>query len=189
MSCSDRPVRVTAAGAWFLPGDGGAGSLLRVADGIPAKAVRRIRDLGVPGLLPIGNVVEKSGQVWLRTPQPPGPTLADLGPKPGSAGAVAVLAGIARALAELHARHVTHGVLDADAVLLDPDGTPLLVVVDDGIADRAADLAGVARLARWLAAEWCTGDASSAITLCRCAEVVERDGLPAAMAVLAAARS
>jgi tRNA A-37 threonylcarbamoyl transferase component Bud32 len=182
---ADRPVRVTAAGAWFLPEDGGAGSRLRVADGIPAKAVRRIRDLGVPGLLPIGNVVEERGQVWLRTPQPPGPSLADLPSVPG-AGAVAVLRGVARALAELHARHVTHGALDADAVLLDQDGAPLLVVVDAGVTDHAADAVALAVLARRLAGSWCDGDAAAAETLRRCAAAAEHDGLDAALAELTA---
>jgi serine/threonine protein kinase len=154
-----------------------------VADGIPAKAVRRIRDLGVPGLLPIGNVVEERGQVWLRTPQPPGPSLADLRSGPRS-GAVAVLRGITQALAELHARHVTHGALDADAVLLDQDGAPLLVVVDGGAADRPADAVALAALARRLAS-WCDGNAAAAEILRRCAAAAERDGVDAALAELA----
>lgn len=107
------PVRVTGAGAWFRPSDGGAGSLLRLADGVPEEAVRRVRDLRVTGLLPIGNVVLRDGAVWLRTPQPPGPTLADLlaGPPPlGTDDAVAVIGTVGSRFADLAE---DHGTLDA----------------------------------------------------------------------------
>jgi hypothetical protein len=181
------PVRSTPAGDWYLPADGGAGSLLRVADGVAADAVRRIRDLGLPGLLPIGNVVAENGQVWLRTPQPPGPALDDLldAPLTGE-DAVAVLAVVVRVVAHLHARGLTHGHLDGRAVLLDPDGAPVVVVVDAGSVAPDRDAAAVATMARALAAAWCTRDPGLASRLRRCGELVGSAEPGAALDVLAA---
>lgn len=114
------PVRVTDAGAWFRPSDGGAGSLLRLADGVPEEAVRRVRDLRVAGLLPIGNVVLRDGGGWLRTPQPPGPTLADLlADDTGltTDDAVAVVGTVGRVLRAVQTRGICHGAEGRDSVL------------------------------------------------------------------------
>jgi hypothetical protein len=182
-----QPVLSTSAGDWFLPADGGAGSLLRVADGVAPDAVRRIRDLDLPGLLPIGNVVPEKGQVWLRTPQPPGPTLDQAldAPLTGADG-VAVLAGVVRVLARLHERGLTHGRVDARTVLLDPDGDPIVVMLDAGEADPAEDAAAAARLARALAAGWCAEDPDRAALLLECADVLEGHGTGRAVDVLPA---
>lgn len=175
------PVRTSTAGDWFLPSDGGAGSLLRVSAG----AVRRIRDLGLPGLLPIGNVVAENGQVWLRTPQPPGPALDDLLAAPLTrTDAVVVLAVVMGLLADLHAIGLIHGSLDGAAVLLDPDGAPLVVAVSAGPGDRAQDVTDVAGLAWVLAASWCAGDPCGAGLLRRCGNLAESVGLAAALAAL-----
>lgn len=181
------PVRVTAAGAWFHPSDGGAGSLLRLAEGVAAESVRRVRDLGVPGLLPIGNVVMERGGVWLRTPQPPGPTIADLLGPDGTGlaaadDAVAVVGAVCRVLRMLHGRGIRHGRLDAGAVLLDPGGAPLLVLVEPGPNGGAADVDGVAVLARALAQAWC--DDAGAERLRRCADLAGTAGLDAALLAL-----
>lgn len=190
MSRSARPVLTTAAGDWFHPVDGGAGSLLRVAEGVAADAVRRVRDLGLPGLLPIGNVVQEQGQVWLRTPQPPGPTLDDLLTTPSEAArltsgdAVAVLRVAIPTLLALHARGLTHGGLDSGAILFDPDGAPMLVMVDTGPADPGQDAGDVAGLAWALADAWCADDAAGAALLRHCGDIAESAGLTAALATL-----
>lgn len=177
------PVRITAAGSWFRPTDRGAGSLLRVADGVPAESVRRIRDIDIPGLLPIGNVVVERGGVWLRTPQPPGPTLGDLlGPVPGenvltTDDAVAVLHAVCGVLWALHSRGLTHGRLDPHAVLLDPDGEPLLVLVEPGPGDPCDDAAGLCRLVGALARGWC--DPAGAARIGPCADPARTAGVEA----------
>jgi hypothetical protein len=180
-----RPVRSTPAGDWFLPVDGGAGSRLRVADGVGAGAVRRIRDLGLPGLLPIGNVVAANGQVWLRTPQPPAPALEDLldAPLTGE-DATAVLTVVVRLLVELHARRLVHGHLDGRAVFLDPDGTPLVVMVDAGPGGPDRDADAVGQMAALLADAWCSDDARASAALRRCGGLARTAGLVAALAAL-----
>ena len=70
-------VRETAQGTWFLPADG-PGSLLRLPSDADASAVRRIRRLELPGLMPIATVLEDDGRVWVATPVPSGPTVDDL---------------------------------------------------------------------------------------------------------------
>jgi hypothetical protein len=180
------PVRVTDAGAWFRPSDGGAGTSLRLADGVPEEAVRRVRDLRVAGLLPIGNVVLRDGGVWLRTPQPPGPSLADLldGPtRLGTDDAVAVIGTVGRVLRAVHTRGMCHGAVGRDTVLLDPDGAPLLVMVAPGPMTADCDAADLAALARVVAAAWC--DAEGTRCLVRFADLAEDHGtLDAALAAL-----
>lgn len=180
-------MRVTAAGSWFRPPDGGAGSLLRLADGIPAESVRRVRDIGVPGLLPIGNVVVERGGVWLRTPQPPGPALDDLLTRDsllGTDDAIAVLGTVGRILRAVHARGMAHGHLDVSAVMLDPDGVPLLVMVEPGRADAQRDAADLAGLASALAQTWCDGDGPGNALLRRCAAQAASAGVDAALHAL-----
>ena len=70
-------VRETAQGTWFLPVDS-PGSLLRLPAGADAGAVRRLRRLGLPGLMPIATVLEDDGRVWVATPVPARPTVDDL---------------------------------------------------------------------------------------------------------------
>lgn len=187
MPAPSPPVRRSAAGSWFLPGDGGAGSLLRLADGITAGAVRRVRDLGMAGLMPIGNVVAEHGRVWLRTPQPPGPALDDLlGVRLGAADAVAVLGAVVRVLLGVHARGLTHGGIDGAAVLLDPDGEPVVVMVEGGTGGPERDEAEVAGLAWVLAEAWCARDPAAGL-LRHWGDLAERAGLAAAQAALPAA--
>lgn len=179
------PVRVTAAGSWYLPADGGVGSKLRLVEGIPAEAVRRVRDLGLLGLLPIGNVVDHGGWVCLRTPQPPGPALTDLlepGAALGTDDALAVIGGIGRTLRALHGRGWCHGGVDGNSVLLDPEGQPLLVMVQPGSTGPHRDADGLAGLASALADAWC--DPAGATLLRRCASLAECAGLDVALGAL-----
>lgn len=186
MLSSLRFVRSTAAGHWFLPADGGSGSVLRVAEGVTAGAVRRIRDLGLPGLLPIGNVVEEQGQVWLRTPQAPGPAVDDVLCDGGleTADAVAVLDGIGRTLVGLHERGLGHGMLDGESILIDRDGMPMLVTVEVDGSERGRDRTEFAGLAWVLSRTWCAEDPSGAALLQHCGDLAESVGLGAALDVL-----
>jgi hypothetical protein len=186
------PVRDTAQGTWFLPADGTSGSLLRLPPGASASAARRLARLGLPGLLPVDVVVEDGTRVWVVTLMPPAPTVADLlatgrdlGLGPGDAAAV--LGVVGRALRALHARGVGHGALDASAVLLAPDGAPVLVAATGAGLHRERDFAAWARLAWALADAWCGGDPSVAGDLRGCADLAEAIGLGEALAALPSA--
>jgi hypothetical protein len=183
------PLRESAQGTWHLPADGASGSLLRLPEGAEADAVRRLRGLGVPGLLPIDTVTEDGGRVWLATPVPPGPTVDDLldaGPALGlgAGDAAAVLSAVGRALRALHARGLGHGVLDPSAVLLAPDGAPVLVAVAGRSGHRERDRAAWAALAWTLADAWCDAEPAVAGDLRGCADLAEAVGLGAALGAL-----
>jgi hypothetical protein len=180
-------VREGAQGSWFRPAGGEPGSLLRLPDGADAAPVRRLRRLGLPGLLPIDTVREDDGRVWIVTALPPGPTVADLlepgrrlGLGPGDAAAV--LGAVGRVLRALHARGLGHGTLDASAVLIAPDGAPVLV--PGAGSTRDLDLAAWARLAWTLADTWCRTDRAVAGDLRGCADLAEAVGLGAALGAL-----
>ena len=104
------PVRESTQGTWFRLPDGTPGSRVRLPAGTEAAPVRRVRRLGLPGLLPI---------------------------------------------AALHARGLGHGALDPTAVLIAPDGAPVLVALTGGSGHRERDLTAWAGLAYTLAAAWC----------------------------------
>ena len=182
------PVRESAQGTWFRPASG-AGALLLLPPDAEAGPVRRLRRLGLPGLLPIDAVVEADGRLWVATPLPPGPTVADLlhdgrrlGLGPGDAAAV--LGAVGRALRALHVRGMGHGTLNPAAVLVDPDGAPVLVAVTGGTGHRDRDLAAWARLAWALADAWCRADPQVADDLRGCADLAEAVGLGAALGAL-----
>jgi hypothetical protein len=181
-------VRDDAQGTWFRA-TGASGALLRLPVDAEAAPVRRLRRLGLPGLLPIDAVHEDDGRLWVETPLPPGPTVAELiepgrrlGLGPGDAAAV--LGAVGRALRALHARGLGHGALDASAVLLAPDGAPVLVAVTGGTGHRDRDLAAWARLAWALAGAWCRTDRAVAGDLRGCADLAEAVGLGAALGAL-----
>jgi hypothetical protein len=178
-------VRECPQGTWFrVP----AGSVLRLPAGTDVATVRRLWRLGLPGLLPVDTIGEDGGRVWVETPLPPGPTVADLldgrrlGLGPGDAAAVLGAAG--RALRALHARGAGHGALDASAVLIAPDGAPVLVATTGAPHHRERDLAAWARLAWTLADAWCRRDPGVADGLRCCADLAEAVGLGAALAAL-----
>jgi hypothetical protein len=191
------PVRETAQGTWFLPDDGVPGSLLRLPAGVQAAAVRRLHRLELPGLLPIRSVVvdsspEDGDRVWIATPLPPGPTVDDLlvvgrDVGLGAGDAAAVLSAVGRALRALHARSLGHGALDASAVLLAPDGAPVLVAVTGVDVHRERDSASWARLAWTLADSWCRSDPAVAGDLRGCADLAEAVGLGDALGALPSA--
>ena len=181
-------VRETAQGTWFLPVDA-PGSLLRLPAGADAGAVRRLRRLGLPGLMPIATVLEDDGRVWVATPVPAGPTVddllvggRDLGLGPGDAAAV--LSAVGRTLRALHTRGLGHGALDPSEVVIAPDGAPLLVAVVGGPGHRERDLAAWAQLAWTLAEAWCGADPAVAGDVRGCADLAEAIGLGAALGAL-----
>ena len=181
-------VRETTQGTWFRPADG-PGSLLRLPAGADAAAVRRLRRLGLPGLMPIAAVLEDRGRVWVATPVPTGPTVDDLldcgsalGLGPGDAAAV--LSSVGRTLRALHTRGLGHGSLDPSEVVIAPDGAPLLVAVTGGPGHRERDLAAWAQLAWALAGAWCDADPAVAGDLRGCADLAEAVGLGAALGAL-----
>jgi hypothetical protein len=182
-------VRETALGTWYRPAAGATGSVLRLPAGTDVAPVRRLRGLGLSGVLPLDAVVEDGGRVWVATRLPPEPTVDDmllsgraLGLGPGDAAAV--LGSVGRALRALHARGLGHGALEASAVLVAPDGAPVLVALTGEGADRERDLAAWAQLAWVLAGAWCADDPAVAGDLRGCADLAEAVGLGAALGAL-----
>ena len=168
-------VRKTVQGTWYLPADG-PGSLLRLPVSADAGAIRRLRRLGLPGLMQIATVLEDDGRVWVATPVPSGPTVddllasgRDLGLGPGDAAAV--LGAVGRSLRALHTRGLGHGALLPSEVVIAPDGAPLLVAV-------------WAVLAWTLADAWCGSDPAVGGDLRGCADLAEAVGLGAALGAL-----
>jgi hypothetical protein len=92
-------------------------------------------------------------------------------------------------LRALHARGLGHGLVDASAVLIAPDGAPVLVTVAGEIGHRVQDLAGWARLAWSVADAWCAADPAVAGDLRGCADLAEAVGLGAALGALPFASS
>lgn len=181
-------VRETAQGTWYLPADC-PGSLLRVPVGVDAGAIRRLRRLGLPGLMPIVTILEDEGRVWVATPVPSGPTVDDLlargpGLGLGPGDAAAVLGAVGRSLRALHTRGLGHGALHPSEIVIAPDGAPLLVAVTTGPGHRECDLAAWADLAWTLADAWCGSDAVVAGELRGCADLAEVVGLGAALGAL-----
>jgi hypothetical protein len=181
-------VRETAQGTWFRPADG-PGSLLRLPAGADPETVRRLRRLGLPGLMPIATVLEDGGRVWVATPVPSGPTLDDLLADGralglGAGDAAAVLSAVGRTLRALHTRGMSHGALAPSEIVIAPDGAPLLVAVAGGTGQRERDLAAWAGLAWTLAEAWCEADPAVAGDLRGCADLAEAVGLGAALGAL-----
>ena len=183
------PVRESTQGAWFRLPDGTPGSRVRLPAGTAAATVRRLRRLGLPGLLPVAAILEHDGRLWADTPLPPGPTVDDLldGGRRlglGAGDAAAVLGAVGRTLRALHARGLGHGALDPTAVLVAPDGAPVLVALTGGTVHRDRDVAAWARLAWTLADAWCGLEPATAGAVRGCADLAEAVGLVAALGAL-----
>ena len=93
------PVRESTQGTWFRLPDGTPGSRVRLPAGAEAASVRRVRRLGLPGLLPVAAVLEHDDRIWVDTP------LLDLGMRLGEGTgallALPVVLGAARALQDV----------------------------------------------------------------------------------------
>jgi WD40 repeat protein/tetratricopeptide (TPR) repeat protein len=90
---------------------------------------RAARDAGLhvhPGLLPLYDVFENEGRLYLASEVPPEQTLRDrLANKPlPPEEAAALVASVARAVAHLHEHHALHLGLTSACIYLDPGGVP-----------------------------------------------------------------
>lgn len=129
------PVAVTmiapasGAGAWFCERF--------------VRAIRPFTRLQHPAILPIHEVGDRDGAVFLVTPLLPGGTLRDrLGVPLTVAEAVALLRPVAEALDYLHAQRLIHGDVRPANILLTAEGRPLLA--DCGIARAQEEAGGLA---------------------------------------------
>ncbi|MEU1400863.1 hypothetical protein ABZ471_00595 [Streptomyces sp. NPDC005728] len=95
-----------------------------------AAVVLATARLRLPGLLGTVDLVAEADEVWLLTARPPAPVLADVlsagGTRPDAGSAASILNETAQTLLALHSAGLAHGSLDADTVVLAPDGVALL---------------------------------------------------------------
>ncbi|WP_327090099.1 hypothetical protein OIE66_05625 [Nonomuraea sp. NBC_01738] len=165
--------RITELGAWFdaISPDGRLAGALRfdqgviglpgVRDRLVAAVVtdRRLAQGGVPGLVPVADVVAAGEQVWLLSGQGVSPALSELlvARAVDAPGAAAVLVETAQTLLTLHASHVAHGSLHPGTIVLSQDGAALMI--ERGLVDAVRgqapsaerDVSAWAALARTLA--------------------------------------
>ncbi|WRZ88236.1 hypothetical protein OHB54_03735 [Streptomyces sp. NBC_01007] len=166
-----------------------------------AAAVLAVAKLRLPGVLGTVDLVAEAGEVWLITARPPAPTLTDLlvrgGTGPDAGSAASVLNESAQSLLALHAAGLAHGALDADTVVLAPDGVALLAEAALGTvlgdapdsARREADIAAWAGLSRTLGEAWVATGTPAAALFARCSVIAGSEGLAAARAALVAGRA
>ncbi|MET9895663.1 hypothetical protein ABZZ47_36805 [Streptomyces sp. NPDC006465] len=166
-----------------------------------AAAVLAVAKLRLPGVLGTVDLVAEAGEVWLITARPPAPTLTDLlargGTGPDAGSAASVLNETAQSLLALHAAGLAHGALDADTVVLAPDGVALLAEAALGtvLGDapdsvrREADIAAWAALSRTLGEAWVATGTPAAALFAHCSATAGSEGLAAARAALVAGRA
>ncbi|MCX5008630.1 hypothetical protein OHB05_39500 [Streptomyces sp. NBC_00638] len=166
-----------------------------------AAAVLAVAKLRLPGVLGTVDLVAEAGEVWLITARPPAPTLTDLlarrGTGPDAGSAASVLNETAQSLLALHAAGLAHGALDADTVVLAPDGVALLAEAALGTvlgdapdsARREADIAAWAGLSRTLGEAWAATGSPAAALFAHCSATAGAEGLSAARAALVAGRA
>ncbi|MFC4122651.1 hypothetical protein [Nonomuraea zeae] len=152
---------------------------------------------GLPGLIPVADVVAAGRQVWLLTAQAVSPTLADLlaaGPIDPS-GAAAALVETAQTLAALHEAGVTHGSVHPGTVVITAEGAALLSerglsdAIRGRVSGRERDAAGWASLARGLAASFGQSAPRAAALFDRAASAAGTLGLAAARSTLIGERA
>ncbi|MCT9009194.1 hypothetical protein [Streptomyces rhizosphaerihabitans] len=166
-----------------------------------AAAVLAVAKLRLPGVLGTVDLVAEAGEVWLITARPPAPTVTDLlvrgGTGPDAGSAASVLNETAQSLLALHAAGLAHGALDADTVVLAPDGVALLAEAALGtvLGDapdsgrREADIAAWAGLSRTLGEAWVATGTPAAALFARSSAIAGSEGLAAARAALVAGRA
>lgn len=205
--------RMSRLGAWYeavSPG-GAAAGLLRFDPGLVADpaarerlvssvlADRRLTQAGMPGLLPIADLVTAGGDIWLIAAAPVMPAISSLPDGTGGAGpdagsAATVLAETAQTLLSLHAAGLAHGSVDPETVLLAPDGTALLA--ERGLVAALAgrpisaegDVTAWASLVRVLSAKWAAAQPPAAELFDHVSRVAAAHGLAAARDTLLAHR-
>ncbi|MFJ6837130.1 hypothetical protein [Streptomyces sp. NPDC091209] len=166
-----------------------------------AATVLAVAKLRLPGVLGTVDLVAEAGEVWLITARPPAPTLTDLLARGGTGldagSAASVLNETAQSLLALHTAGLAHGALDADNVVLAPDGVALLAEAALGTvlggapdcARREADVAAWAGLASTLGEEWAGTGTPAAALFAHCSATAGSEGLAAARAALVAGRA
>lgn len=201
---------ITEVGNWIdaiSPDGRRAGALLfdaRIIDmpGVRDRVVsavltdRRLAMGGLPGLIPVADVVAAGPQVWLLTAQAVTPTLAGLlaAGSVEASGAASVLAETAHTLVALHAAGITHGSVHPGTVVITAEGGALLSErgLSDAIHGRLStperDASGWAALARGLAASCGRGAPRAADLFERAAATATTRGLGAARSMLLAER-
>jgi serine/threonine-protein kinase len=110
----------------------------RGSEAVTPEQLTALAALGHPDILPIHDWGTDNGVPYVVTPHPPADSLSAAlveGRARGS-GTMALLAVIAGAIDFAHAQGVLHGCLEPAAVLLNPDGRPL--VTDFGLASLVA---------------------------------------------------
>jgi hypothetical protein len=151
---------------------------------------------GLPGVLPIADLVSDSGRVWLITAVPAAPTVAEL--LAGSsldarssldaAAGLAIAADTGQALAELHRAGQVHGGFGPETAVVQPSGPVCLIEAGLVPALRGApvppavDASAWAALARTLAGRLAAGPVAE--LLHRCAGIAESTDLGIALDTL-----
>lgn len=192
-------LRPTECGHWYLSVDSdvalGGALLIDPALGTShmdalAELATAVRAANLPGVLPIADLVEQAGQLWLLTAAQPGPTvreLIDAGPGRGlDAGSAATLLNeTAQTLAALHRQDMMHGSFGPSSIVVATNGKAALI--DVGLASATGlrtgsasdDIRAWGRLADSLSREW-AGDGPAAEMLAKAAAAAENGDLSAA---------
>jgi hypothetical protein len=192
-------LRTTDCGHWYLAVDasGALSGVLRfdtalvrnpaVTDRLTAN-VASVQALGLPGVLPVADLVAADDTVWLITVVAPGPTVAEFiddgSARRLDAGSAATLLNeTAQTLAALHAAGVVHGALGGSTVLIGPNGKAALAEVGLAVALEVRpgaavhDARGWARLAAQLARAWAGDDVDGSALIGQAAATAEIEGL------------
>jgi hypothetical protein len=192
-------LRTTDCGHWYLAVDasGALSGVLRfdpalvrnpaVTDRLTAN-VASVQALGLPGVLPVADLVAADDTVWLITVLAPGPTVAEFidhgSARRLDAGSAATLLNeTAQTLAALHAAGVVHGALGGSTVLIGPTGKAALAEVGLAVAlkvrpgEAVHDARGWARLAAQLARAWASDDVDGSALIGQAAATAEIEGL------------
>jgi hypothetical protein len=192
-------LRTTDCGHWYLAVDasGALSGVLRFdtalvrnpagTDRLTAK-VASVQALGLPGVLPVADLVAADDTVWLITVVAPGPTVAEFiddgSTRRLDAGSAATLLNeTAQTLAALHAAGVVHGALSGSTVLIGPNGKAALAEVGLAVAlevrpgEAVHDARGWARLAAQLARAWAGDDVEGSALIGQAAATAEIEGL------------
>jgi hypothetical protein len=185
-------LRTTALGTWYLAQGAGrptVGVLVLGGqcdiDGL-ASLTWRLKQLDLPGIVPICDLLTGSGQHWLIISSTPGPTLTDLvkAGRQDPDSAVAVVRDTGSTLLELHRRGLVHGNIGASSVIVDDQGAARLLDWFGGRSAHTAadDVRQWARLVWSLACGWCAQDFTLGVGLARAAgAAIGTGGLPAAL--------
>jgi hypothetical protein len=192
-------LRTTVCGHWYLAVDasGALSGVLRFDPALvrnPAATdrltanVASVQALGLPGVLPVADLVAADDTVWLITVVAPGPTVGEFiddGPARWlDAGSAATLLNeTAQTLAALHAAGLVHGALGGSTVLIGPNGKAALAEVGLAVTLEVRpgaavhDARGWARLAAQLARAWAGDDVDGSALIGQAAATAEIEGL------------